>query len=433
MVSHVLVESARPDMARPRREGGRDPPLPSAHCLTDGERGVAAVSPRLGTQTTRNGPRKGGPSGCADTGRDPAPDPRRRCVGRSQPAGREPWPAAASRQGGPHGCADAHGQRARDLARVPSEVDLPHFAAFPLLQDPAGRDLLAEYYRDHIRIAANIQADIVLETPTWRANPDWAALLGYDSEALDRVNRDAVLFLRDLASGPETANVIVSGNIGPRDDGYNPAEQLTPDVAEAYHRPQIEAFAAAGADGVTMLTATHPGEAIGVVRAAVATGIPVVIAFTVETDGRLPNGQVLHEAIEEVDASTERAATHFGINCAHPDHFAGALEVASPAIGRIELLRANASRASHAELDEADELDDGDPLGSVPSTQNWHAHIHTCAFSEAAAGPTPGTSKQSLAPAHHERPDRTVRGRPPSRAAAAPHRLNEVLSRRLLR
>jgi S-methylmethionine-dependent homocysteine/selenocysteine methylase len=241
-------------------------------------------------------------------------------------------------------------------------VDLPHFAAFPLLRDPAGRDLLAEYFRDHLRIAANAQADIVLETPTWRANPDWAALLGCDSEALDRVNREAVLFLRDLAREQATGNVIVSGSIGPRGDGYNPAERLTPDDAEAYHRPQIEAFAAAGADRVTMLTATHPGEPVGVVRAAAAIGIPVVIAFTLETDGRLPNGQALHEAIEEVDAATGGAALHFGINCAHPDHFAHALDVASPAIGRIELLRANASRASHAELDEAEELDDGDPL-----------------------------------------------------------------------
>jgi S-methylmethionine-dependent homocysteine/selenocysteine methylase len=241
-------------------------------------------------------------------------------------------------------------------------VDLPHFAAFPLVQDPAGRDLLGEYFRDHIRIAADVDADIVLETPTWRANPDWAALLGYDSEALDRVNREAVLFLRDLGSEHTTGKVIVSGCIGTRGDGYNPAEQLTPDVGEAYHRPQVEAFAAAGADRVTMLTATHTGEPIGVVRAATAVGIPVVIAFTVETDGRLPNGQALHEAIEEVDAATERAPLHYGINCAHPDHFAAALDVASPAIGRIELLRANASRASHAELDEAEELDDGDPV-----------------------------------------------------------------------
>ena len=257
------------------------------------------------------------------------------------------------------------------------DVNLPHFAAFPLLEDPAGRDLLAEYFRDHIRVAANIQADIVLETPTWRANADWAALLGYNSQALDRVSRDAVLFLRDLAREFETGNVIVSGNIGPRGDGYHPAEQLTPDVAEGYHRPQIESFAAAGADRITMLTATHPGEPIGVVRAANAVGIPAVIAFTVETDGRLPNGQELHEAIEEVDAATGQAAIHFGINCAHPDHFTAALEVSSPAIGRIELLRANASRASHAELDEADELDDGDPreLGALYA-ELVHSHPH---------------------------------------------------------
>jgi S-methylmethionine-dependent homocysteine/selenocysteine methylase len=160
---------------------------------------------------------------------------------------------------------------------------------------------------------------------------------------------------------------VVSGNIGPRGDGYNPSELLSAEIAQAYHRAQIESFAAAGVDPVTMLTATHTGEPIGIVRAAGAAGVPVVIAFTVETDGRLPSGQPLHEAIAEVDEATGGAALHFGINCAHPDHFRDSLEADSAAIGRIELLRANASRASHAELDEAEQLDDGDPveLGSI--------------------------------------------------------------------
>lgn len=242
-------------------------------------------------------------------------------------------------------------------------ADLPDFAAFPLLDDAGGRALLAEYFGDHLRIAAAAGAPIVLETPTWRANADWGARLGYDAEALDRVNREAVRFLRDVAAAHPGVAVVVSGNIGPRGDGYNPSELLDPDAAERYHRPQIESFVAAGADRVTMLTATHAGEPIGVVRAAVAAGIPVVIAFTVETDGRLPSGQPLHEAIAEVDAATDSAVLHFGINCAHPDHFTDALNVEAPdAIGRIELLRANASRASHAELDEAEELDDGDPV-----------------------------------------------------------------------
>jgi S-methylmethionine-dependent homocysteine/selenocysteine methylase len=240
---------------------------------------------------------------------------------------------------------------------------LPDFAAFPLLDDAAGRELLAEYFKDHLRIAGAAGTAMVLETPTWRANADWGARLGYDAAALDRVNRDAVLFLRNLAEEQPEVPVVVSGNIGPRGDGYNPSELLGADAAERYHRPQIESFVAAGADRVTMLTATHTGEPIGVVRAAAAAGIPAVIAFTVETDGRLPSGQPLHEAIAEVDAATDGAVLHFGINCAHPDHFSDALEVDSPAvISRIELIRANASRASHAELDEAEELDDGDPI-----------------------------------------------------------------------
>jgi homocysteine S-methyltransferase len=240
-------------------------------------------------------------------------------------------------------------------------VELPDFAAFPLLDEPSGRALLAEYFRDHLRLARDANAGVVLETPTWRANPDWGARLGYDPGELDRVNRDAVAFVRDLANEFDDVDVVVSGNIGPRGDGYNPSELLTPAVAEDYHRPQIDAFAAAGADRVTMLTATHAGEATGVVGAALHAAVPVVVAFTVETDGRLPSGQPLHEAIAEVDAATGGAALHFGINCAHPDHFAGALEVDSPSIERIALVRANASRASHAELDEAEELDDGEP------------------------------------------------------------------------
>jgi homocysteine S-methyltransferase len=246
-------------------------------------------------------------------------------------------------------------------------TDLPDFAAFPLLDDPAGRELLAEYFRDHLRIAATAGTGVVLETPTWRANADWGARLGYDAEALDRVNRDSVTFVRDLADQHPEVAVVVSGNIGPRGDGYSPNELLSAEAAERYHRAQIESFAAAGVDRVTMLTATHTGEPIGIVRAAVAADIPVVIAFTVETDGRLPNGQPLHEAIAEVDEATDTAALHFGINCAHPDHFTDALKADPAVIGRIELMRANASRASHAELDAAEELDDGDPveLGSL--------------------------------------------------------------------
>jgi homocysteine S-methyltransferase len=239
------------------------------------------------------------------------------------------------------------------------DVELPHFASFPLLDDGAGRELLAEYFRDHVAIAQRAGTGIVLETPTWRANADWGAKLGYDAASLDRVNREAVAFVRDVTA-PASVEVVVSGNLGPRGDGYDPGELLSVDEAASYHRPQIESFVAAGADRVTMLTATHAGEAAGVVRAASSAGIPVVVAFTVEVDGRLPSGQPLHDAVVEVDDATGGAALHLGVNCAHPDHFTAALDGGGEAVRRIELVRANASRMSHAELDEAEELDDGD-------------------------------------------------------------------------
>jgi len=245
-------------------------------------------------------------------------------------------------------------------------LDLPDFASFTLLDDPDGRAVLAEYFRDHVRAAADVGAGIVLETPTWRANPDWGARLGYDAAALDRVNRDAVALVREVAEAADGIEVVVSGNLGPRGDGYDPGELLAPEDAQAYHGPQIASLVAAGADRITMLTATHVGEAAGVIRAATALGASVVVAFTVETDGRLPSGQPLAEALAETDALTEGAALYFGVNCAHPDHFAPTLAADPAGVGRVSLLRANASRMSHAELDEAEDLDDGDPdeLGS---------------------------------------------------------------------
>ena len=240
--------------------------------------------------------------------------------------------------------------------------DLPDFASFPLLDDEHGRQVLAEYYREHLEVAAREGVGLVLETPTWRASADWGDRLGYDAGGLDRANREAVELVRTTADDGAYGQVVVSGNLGPRGDGYAPDALMTRDEAADYHRAQIRSLAAAGADRITLLTATHTGEAAGVVAAAAELGVPVVAAFTVETDGRLPSGQPLDEAIAEVDDATAGSALHFGINCAHPDHFADTLQAGSEALGRLGLLRANASRASHAELDEAEELDDGDPL-----------------------------------------------------------------------
>jgi homocysteine S-methyltransferase len=238
-------------------------------------------------------------------------------------------------------------------------VDLPDFAAFPLVDDDQGRDLLRRYYGEYIAIADRAGAAVQLETPTWRASADWGDRLGYSPAALRQVNRDAVSLLRRLRDDSNLDTVLISGNLGPRGDGYVAGEAIDPDAAEAYHAPQIEALAEGGVDLITVLTLTGTGEAIGIVRAARSIGVPVAVSFTVETDGRLPDGTPLAAAVAEVDAAG--GPDYFMINCAHPTHIAPTLSDPGDWRSRIVGIRANASTLSHAELDEATELDDGNP------------------------------------------------------------------------
>jgi S-methylmethionine-dependent homocysteine/selenocysteine methylase len=239
----------------------------------------------------------------------------------------------------------------------------PRFAAFPLLADPDSRARLRRYYDGYLDIARRHSAGFVVETPTWRANPDWAGQLGYSHEQLDDVNRSAIALAEEVRAAAVADGIptVVSGCVGPRGDGYDPGSAMTVEEAEAYHRVQVGTFADTSADQVTAITMTNVEEAIGIVKAAAAAGIPSAISFTVETDGRLPTGQSLHDAIDQVDAATDTGAAYFMVNCAHPTHFARALEHEGAWRQRIVGLRANSSRKSHAELDEATELDEGDP------------------------------------------------------------------------
>lgn len=237
-------------------------------------------------------------------------------------------------------------------------MELPDFASFPLLGSEDGRSHLDRYFAPYLELAERTGAGFVLDTATWRANPDWGARLGCDQATLAEVNRLAADYAAGLARN-KTVPVVLNGVLGPRGDGYVVGETMTVDEAASYHSLQARAFAAAGVQMMTALTMTYADEAIGVVEAAKQVDVPVVVSFTVETDGRLPSGQDLGEAIREVDAQTDAAAAYFMVNCAHPTHFAQVLENDEPWVGRVQGIRANSSTMSHAELDEAEELDRG--------------------------------------------------------------------------
>jgi homocysteine S-methyltransferase len=239
-------------------------------------------------------------------------------------------------------------------------VDLPDFAAFPLLDSASGRAQLARYYFPFLDLAERLGVGMVLDTPTWRANLDWGARLGYDADALADVNRRAVDFVADLARARPGLTAVINGAIGPRGDGYVVEATMSAPEAAAYHGLQARAFADAGAEMISAITMTYVDEALGIARAGAAVGLPVVVSFTVETDGRLPSGQPLGDAVTEVDDATGGAVSYYMVNCAHPAHFAGVLDVDTTWASRVRGVRANASRLSHAELDEATELDRGD-------------------------------------------------------------------------
>jgi S-methylmethionine-dependent homocysteine/selenocysteine methylase len=241
--------------------------------------------------------------------------------------------------------------------------ELPHFAAFDLLRQARGRAALHDYYARYAAIARREGVGFILESPTWRASADWGEKLGYTDAALAAANSDSIALMRELREEFETPRspMVISGCVGPRGDGYDPGAVMSQAEAEAYHGRQVRSFGEAGADMVTAITMTNANEAIGVARAALKSGLPVAISFTLETDGRLPTGQALQEAIAEVDAATGDAPAYYMINCAHPTHFENVL-AGGASLERVRGLRANASKRSHRELNEAPDLDDGDPV-----------------------------------------------------------------------
>ena len=241
-------------------------------------------------------------------------------------------------------------------------IDLPLFAAFKALETDQGMAAMDAYVARFAQMALREKRGFLMDTPTWRASARWAAELGMSYEALRAVHRETVCTLLALRDRIETSDspFVVNGVIGPQDDGYAPSRLMSVPQAEAYHSAQIGWFEEFGADMATATTMTYAEEAIGIARAAKAHDLPIAIAFTVETNGRLPSGETLAEAIQRVDAATDDYPAYYMINCAHPDHFADVLQGEWTA--RIMGVRANASRLSHAELDEAETLDDGDPV-----------------------------------------------------------------------
>lgn len=243
------------------------------------------------------------------------------------------------------------------------KVPLPEFAAYDLLRTEQGYSRLFDYYQSYVELAKRYEVALILETPTWRANSDWGAKLGDSLASLREFNLASVALVEHVRAecGREHLPIVISGCIGPRGDGYTPGQLMTAEEAQAYHSVQIATFAASAADMVSAMTLNYIDEAIGITRAALAVNMPVSISFTVETDGKLPTGESLADAIAAVDGATQGGPSYYMVNCAHYQHVEHLFQSGEAWLGRVKGMRGNASCLSHAELDEAEVLDDGNP------------------------------------------------------------------------
>lgn len=241
--------------------------------------------------------------------------------------------------------------------------ELPENAAFVLLETEEGRQALSDYYMKYLLIAEEHKTGLILESPTWRASFGWLKKMNYSKDTVLNINFQAIELLQEIRENYETdqLKIVISGCIGPRGDGYVVNDKMTIDRAESYHTEQINILSQTEADMVSAFTLNYVEEAIGIVRASNSANLPVVISFTVETDGKLPSGQTLKDAIEQVDRATYNAPAYYMINCAHPIHIRNAFTEAGSWMDRIRAIRANASSKSHMELEQMENLDEGDP------------------------------------------------------------------------
>jgi S-methylmethionine-dependent homocysteine/selenocysteine methylase len=242
-------------------------------------------------------------------------------------------------------------------------IAMREFAAHTLLPDPVGRQAIIDYFRGFLALARAHNTGYILDSVTWKAHLHWAGALGASARELHEANQEAIALIAHLREefSAHAKPIVLNGVIGPQGDAYAPDTAIAIHEAEHYHAKQIGWLADTEVDMVTALTFTQADEASGLVLAARRAGLPVVVSFTVETDGRLPTGQPLGEAIETVDQATDSAPAYFMVNCAHPEHFAQVLGD-TPWARRIRGIRCNASRKSHAELDASATLDAGDPV-----------------------------------------------------------------------
>lgn len=258
--------------------------------------------------------------------------------------------------------------------------ELPEFAMFPLLDNPAALNVMREMYQRYLDVAARHGCVALMGGLDYRASPDWGRKIGLSDQQLADYQQRAIAFLRDVAAPyvGQLPGVMFVGCIGPRGDAYSLNQTMTEEEAEEYHSFQLAGLKAAGVDLAMAMTFNNVPEAVGIARAAARADLPLEISFTLDSNHRLKSGPSLKSAIETVDfLAGEDRPDFYGINCSHPLEFSPALEPGTWT-RRIRSLRPNAAMMDKQSLCALGHLEEGDPvsLGSLMGMlARGHPHV----------------------------------------------------------
>lgn len=238
-------------------------------------------------------------------------------------------------------------------------LELPFFSCIDLFKNVNTKKIIYQYYLEYLKVAQKYNSFIIIDTPTWRFNKDWASKLGYNEIELLNRNKEAVVLISKLKN--DYNNIIISGKIGPKYEGYFISEKMSIEESKNYHSTQIKTFSELNIDIITASAMNYVEEAIGISYSAKDKSIPLVISFTLNNDSKLPSGMALEDAINYIDYITNEYPIYYMINCVHPKYFIELLRINKDKkwINRIRGIRPNASSKSHEELEKLNKLDSG--------------------------------------------------------------------------
>lgn len=227
-----------------------------------------------------------------------------------------------------------------------------------IYQEHAGK-LMEKLYREYVAIARTAAVPILLAAPTWRLDRERISDAGVPAT----INRDAVAYMRRVRAEAGYNQAFVGALLGPRNDCYDPHAALAADEAEEFHQWQANELASAGAEYILAQTIPAVSEAAGMARAMIATGVPAIISFCINRDGRVLDGCPLDEAIARIDESTGGALMGYMVNCSHPT-FLHPEKMEAAALRRLIGFDANASSMDHQDLE-------GSTVTRQDSREDW--------------------------------------------------------------